>query len=123
MKIPIPVIHIKLPDWYVLHLALTVCVWTIIYLFKTWVIWEFTNPFNWIIAIPTYDQGDRAGILIGVLMYQGIQMTVAYNVMKKDVKEDYDPDRCKYKKEYGRDAISICKWPNCACQAKGVSYE
>jgi len=34
-----------------------------IYLIKTFVMWELTNPFQWIIDLPTYDSAHRAAIL------------------------------------------------------------
>jgi len=36
---------------------------------QTFVILEFTNPFQWIIDLPIYENETRAGIIASILMY------------------------------------------------------
>lgn len=42
--------------------------WTY-YAGKTFVIWEFTNPFQWIVDIPTYDQNTRCMMCVFGVFY------------------------------------------------------
>jgi len=57
-----------------LNLMFNITEYTIVYLFKTFIIWEFTNPFNWIINLPSYDGVIRFGILFCILIWQGMQI-------------------------------------------------
>lgn len=47
-------------------------IYTIIYLFKSFAQWEFRNPFQWIIDIPTYSSDVRGLGLIFFLFLQGL---------------------------------------------------
>lgn len=46
---------------------ISIC-YTIYYLIKTFVIWKFTNPFDWIINIPNYTNDDRGTIIGGIII-------------------------------------------------------
>lgn len=54
--------------------GLNVLEYTLVYLVKSFVIWEFTNPFQWIIDIPTYQPDTRGLILFAIALWQGIQI-------------------------------------------------
>lgn len=58
----------KMPLWQ-LRLSINVLVYTLFYLVKAFVIWRFTNPFQWIIDMPTYTGEMRFGILAGIGLY------------------------------------------------------
>jgi hypothetical protein len=67
------------------NFLLTLALYAIYYVCRTFVIWKFENPFQWIIDIPTYDYEGRLLILTCYLMYQGIQMfTIYQNLYRKD---------------------------------------
>lgn len=51
---------------------ITSCCYGFYYFIKTFAIWKFENPFNWIIDIPTYRTDVRACIIIAVLFWYGI---------------------------------------------------
>ncbi len=57
-----------------LNFYLNVCEYTIVYLIKSFVIWEFKNPFEWIINLPTYAAQDRFMIFFIIVMWQGMQI-------------------------------------------------
>lgn len=48
---------------------ITLALYIIIYLIGTFCLWEFKNPFKWIIDMPTYSGDSRFGILVGFFMY------------------------------------------------------
>lgn len=48
---------------------ITLAIYIIIYLVGTFCLWEFRNPFQWIIDIPTYSNDSRFGILFGFVTY------------------------------------------------------
>lgn len=47
----------------------TFCIYILLYLIKTFVIWKITNPFLWIINLPDYDSNTRGLILTGFVCY------------------------------------------------------
>lgn len=47
----------------------TSSLYTVVYMCVTFVIWEFRNPFQWIIDIPTYDLDGRGKVLCCVIFY------------------------------------------------------
>jgi hypothetical protein len=51
-------------------------IYSFCYLAKTWVIWEFTNPFRWVLDIPVYSNEDRGLILAFYFMYLIIHVVV-----------------------------------------------
>lgn len=57
---------------------ITLILYCIIYLIISFVIWDFYNPFQWIIDIPDYKTEERAGILTGFVVYYAI----LYGVIK-----------------------------------------
>ncbi len=60
------------------HWAFVLIEYTVIYLIKTFIIWEFKNPFEWIINLPSYDPGDRFLILFYFVAWQVIQYVIIY---------------------------------------------
>ena len=60
--------------------------YTIVYFIKSFIIWEFTNPFQWIINMPTYSEGTRFMILFYFLVWQIIQPVVMYQIFKHSLK-------------------------------------
>lgn len=66
------------------HWLTNLIIYTFVYLFKTFVIWEFTNPFQWIIDIPKYSLEDRGLLLTGIIMWQSFQFFVIY-INKKEL--------------------------------------
>jgi len=63
-------------NWLIIALE-----YTIVYLVKTFIIWEFTNPFQWIIDLPTCTEGMRFMILFYFLAWQIIQPVIIYKVV------------------------------------------
>ena len=62
----------------VLNWKINLSLWFFLYVFKTVTIWKFTNPFQWIIDIPTYSNEDR-GLGFGIiLMWQVLQFSIIY---------------------------------------------
>lgn len=61
--------------------GITTIVYIIIYLMKSFITWNLTNPFQWIIDIPTYDSVDRFLILIFMLFYLIINNVISYNIV------------------------------------------
>lgn len=43
--------------------------YTVVYIVYTYVMWEFKNPFQWIIDIPTYDYERRGMLLFCAFLY------------------------------------------------------
>ena len=68
------------------HTVQTIALYIVIYLYSTFVIWKFENPFQWIIDIPTCDDKDRAMILSYFIMYVGISLFVHYQIVKEKTK-------------------------------------
>jgi len=56
------------------HTIQTISVSVIIYLIIAFVTWEFFNPFQWIIDMPTYSSVIRFHILFLVLSYNVISI-------------------------------------------------
>lgn len=59
-----------------LNFKLNLIEYSIVYFIKTFIIWEFKNPFKWIMDIPTASPDVRAVILILVVSWQLIQLIV-----------------------------------------------
>ncbi len=53
-----------------LQFEITAVLYLIIYAIGTFIIWEFTNPFEWIINIPKYENDFRAVIIFVWAHYQ-----------------------------------------------------
>lgn len=63
-------------------LKITACVYVIIYVCKSFIIWDITNPFSWIYNMPTYSNDDRLTILF-FFFYCIVVKIVVYNHIKK----------------------------------------
>lgn len=61
-------------------LMLNLCIYIVVYLIRTFVIWEFTNPIQWIIDIPIYSNFDRGLGLFCISFCQIIQIGIVYSV-------------------------------------------
>lgn len=70
----------KLKEALIRHFIFTISLYTFIYLFKVFVDFHFSNPFQWIIDIPTYKSEDRGFILFGFLTYQITSITIIYQI-------------------------------------------
>ncbi len=70
------------------NFQLNLSIYTIVYLIKTFIIWKFTNPFLWIINIPSYPNEIRAGIIFSILIWQSFQIGILYDFFRvKSYKE------------------------------------
>jgi hypothetical protein len=61
---------------FLINLSITIILYTIVYLIKSFVIWDLTNPFQWIIDIPKYDAEQRGLGLFAFVIWQGFQIGV-----------------------------------------------
>ncbi len=52
------------------NIIITLFLYIIIYLIYSWCIWEFINPIQWIINIPTYSNLERFMLLFGIGFYE-----------------------------------------------------
>lgn len=68
-------------------IVITSILYIIIYLIYTFIVWNFTNPFLWIISIPKYDQGTRVVILFYWSLYYIILYISIYNYYKNKQKD------------------------------------
>ena len=59
-------------------------IYIICYAVKTFIIWEFTNPFEWIINMGTYDPSTRGGILLFYVIFNGFAALVIWNPEKEN---------------------------------------
>ena len=57
---------------YQKQLIITVSTYFILYISKTFIMWEFENPFKWLIEIPTYSVGARFIILLSYSIYHSV---------------------------------------------------
>ena len=62
----------KLKRKILLSISITLVLYTIIYLFISFAIWELNSPFQWIVNLPKYNVMDRFGILCSILGYYGV---------------------------------------------------
>jgi hypothetical protein len=62
----------------ILSLTMSTIIYAFIYMVASFIFWEFKNPFQWIINIPTYSPDGRFAILFFYLFYQGIQFFCIY---------------------------------------------
>lgn len=70
-------------------------VWTLCYLIKTFIIWSITNPFQWLIDIPTYSREERMLGLIVYLFYQFICISIISDKIDKKLKGPMENDSDK----------------------------
>lgn len=52
----------------------TALLYTAVYLSATFIMWEWKNPFQWVIDLPTYDGESRGAIFVSFIMYWGINI-------------------------------------------------
>lgn len=52
------------------HFIISVILYSIIYLIKSFILFELTNPFWWILSLPQYTSGERAGVLSIIIFFQ-----------------------------------------------------
>ncbi len=57
-----------------------------VYLIKSFVIWKFTNPFQWIVDIPTNTNDERLGIFSTILLVIIVETAVASIFLDKNGK-------------------------------------
>lgn len=50
-----------------IHMRIFWILYALVYLIKTFMIWQFENPFKWFIDIPTYTVEERGNFLAGLL--------------------------------------------------------
>lgn len=72
------------------HWLIVTMEWTAVYLLAAWTRWEFFNPFQWLIDIPTYQMDSRFFLLMGILIWHILQITLIYNIIK-----EYDKSRAR----------------------------
>ncbi len=65
-----------------LNFVTNVCVYLTVYLLKTLTIWEFTNPFNWMMNIPNWSPENRLMLPFGIFIWQFFQI----KILKDDFK-------------------------------------
>jgi len=63
---------------------ITSCVYIFIYLFASFTMWEFRNPFQWIIDIPTYASIDRFLIFFFIILWWAFVITTSTASIDKD---------------------------------------
>ena len=51
-----------------IHMRIFWILYAIAYLVKSFTIWQFQNPFKWVIDLPTYTADDRGWILAGFIV-------------------------------------------------------
>lgn len=59
----------KILKYLLEYWKITAIVYTIVYILKSFIIWEFTNPIQWIINLPIYDEHTRFIILCFYILY------------------------------------------------------
>lgn len=59
---------------------ITMSIYTFIYLCRTFILFEFTNPFQWIVDIPTYTSERRGELLFYFIVYYCTLYIVIYQV-------------------------------------------
>lgn len=61
------------------HFFITIEIYTIVYFVKSFLTFEFTNPFKWIIDLPTYLPEVRGTILVCIFLYNLIIIKILNN--------------------------------------------
>lgn len=64
------------------HWVIVIVEYLTVYLIASFVKWELSNPFQWIIEIPTYTGGTRFMILFYFLAWHIIQILFIYKSLK-----------------------------------------
>ena len=58
--------------WLKVHLLCTLSIWALVTLCTSFVQWDWCNPFQWLIDMPTYTTTIRGHILMGIFVYEFI---------------------------------------------------
>ena len=66
-----------------LSTLLNMVVYIVIYMIRTYVIWEFRNPFEWILNIPDYSYDTRGQLLCGFVVYYFMLVSASQGVIEK----------------------------------------
>lgn len=90
----------------------TICLYTIVYLFYTFIQFRFENPFQWFLNIPNLSPDDRGFLLFGWITYYLIVTIVMYNVISeyetKRKQENCKHENCEAFSKYTKKCID-CK--------------
>jgi len=62
--------------------GITFSIYTFSYLYRTFVIWKFTNPFQWIVDLPNSTTDCRIGILFGIIFWYCLITVMVYDFTK-----------------------------------------
>ena len=77
-------IKILLKYWFLVSL----CGWAVyflIWVIRSFVVFEFRNPFSWIVDLPYYGVDHHGAILFFWMGIMAIKITVTYHLMKKEI--------------------------------------
>ena len=64
-----------------------ICIYLVVYTIWTFVMWEFRNPFQWIIDIPTYNYEHRGMGLFAFALYYFFLTLILSDKEKERVKK------------------------------------
>jgi len=74
-------IRYKLPFY---QSTTTAILYVLVYLIKSFVIWKFTNPIQWILDMPTYSDEQRLLILFSWMCYTGMSYLLIYQIIDQN---------------------------------------
>jgi len=69
-------------------ILLNLVTYTVVYFVFSFIMWEFRNPFQWIIDIPAYDSEDRFLLLFFVVFYYVVVFGIVGSYYQEKKKED-----------------------------------
>jgi uncharacterized membrane protein YozB (DUF420 family) len=78
----------RIKDTLVMSTVITWAVFWVVYLIKTFVVWEFTNPFTPIIRMPYYSTEARGFILFFWVFFKAIVIAICYDAAGTKTKEN-----------------------------------
>ena len=61
----------------------TTIIYLVVYLFVSFMYWNFNNPFQWVIDLPNMDSSHRACVLSYIIMYYGLSIFIHYSIIKE----------------------------------------
>lgn len=67
-----------------LQFGISVILYTLAYAVRSFIIWDFRNPFQWVLDIPIYSNDTRGMILFFWVIYQAILILAVTEFLKKD---------------------------------------
>lgn len=70
----------------ILNMIFNITEYTFVYLVKSFCIWNFTNPFQWIIELPNYASEERFVILFFLVAWQVLQIILLKYYFKQQLK-------------------------------------